>query len=276
MNFLQSLSQQSFLQIALAAGLCAAIGCGVVGSIVVVRRIAFLAGGIAHAALGGMGLASYFGADPVLGATAAAVLSALLIGWISLKARQHEDMLIGAVWAVGMAIGILAVARTPGYNTDLMSYLLGNLLMVTTTEVWMMAALNAVMLVLLSALYRPLLATLHDEEFARLRGLPTTALYLGLLVIVALAVVILLQAVGMVLVMALLTLPAATALLWAASLTSMMLLATGVAAVAITGGLGIAFESDSPAGATIVLCAAGIYLLALLAKRRRRAVGQCR
>ena len=270
MNFLLALSQQSFLQIALVAGWCAALSCGVVGSIVVVRRIAFLAGGIAHAALGGMGLACYFGADPMLGASLAAVLSALLIGWISLKARQHEDMLIGAVWAIGMAIGILAIARTPGYNTDLMTYLLGSLLMVTPTQVWMMLGLNALMLVLLGMFYRPLLATLHDEEFARLRGLPTTALYLGLLVIVALAVVILLQAVGLVLVMALLTLPAATALLWSGSLSRMMLFATVLAAAAIAGGLGVAYETDSPAGATIVLCSAAIYLLALLAKRYKQ------
>lgn len=264
MNFLQALSEHDFLQLALAAGLVSAVGCGVVGSIVVVKRITFLAGGIAHAVLGGMGVAHLFGRDPIVGAALAAVIAALLIGWIGLKAGQREDTLIGSVWAIGMAIGIIAIAHTPGYSTDLMSYLLGNLLMVTREQVLAMALLDLLMLGVLSVLYRPLVATVFDEEFARVRGLPTTALYLGLLVVVALAVVVLVQAVGLVLVMALLTLPAATALLWAGSIGRLMLGATTIAALVIFTGLGVAFETDSPVGATIVLCAASLYLGSLL------------
>jgi zinc transport system permease protein len=267
MNYLQALLEHGFLQIALAAGLASAVGCGVVGSIVVVKRITFLAGGIAHAVLGGMGIAYLLGGDPLFGAVIAAVIAALLIGWISQKAFPYEDMLIGAVWAIGMAVGILAIARTPGYSTDLMSYLLGNLLMVTREQVLRMVVLDGVMLVVLLALYRPLVATLHDEEFARLRGLPTRALYLGLLVVVALAVVVLIQAVGLVLVMALLTLPAATALLFSRSMAVLMSGATAVSAVVIFLGLGAAFETDSPVGATIVLTAALVFLLALACKQ---------
>ena len=264
MNFLQALSEHDFLQLALAAGLVSAVGCGVVGSIVVVKRITFLAGGIAHAVLGGMGVAHLLGRDPIIGAALAAVIAALLIGWIGLKADQREDTLIGSVWAIGMAIGIIAIAHTPGYSTDLMSYLLGNLLMVTREQVLAMALLDLLMLGVLSVLYRPLVATVFDEEFARVRGLPTTALYLGLLVVVALAVVVLVQTVGLVLVMALLTLPAATALLWAGSIGRLMLGATTIAALVIFTGLGVAFETDSPVGATIVLCAASLYLGSLL------------
>lgn len=263
MSFLNAVLEHGFLQLALAAGLMSAVGCGVVGSLVVVRRIVFLAGGIAHAVLGGMGVAHLFGHDPMPGAVASAVLAALLVGWIGLKARQREDMLIGSVWAIGMAIGIVAIAHTPGYSTDLMTYLLGNLLMVSREQVWAMTVLNLLMLGMLAALYRPLVATVFDEEFARVRGLPTTVLYLGLLVAVALAVVVLVQAVGLVLVMALLTLPAATALLWATSMGRLMLGATIVAAIVIVSGLVVAFETDSPAGATIVLCAAALYLVAL-------------
>jgi zinc transport system permease protein len=273
MSFLQALLDHGFLQLALAAGLVSALGCGVVGSLVVVRRITFLAGGIAHAVLGGMGVAHLLGRDPIAGAAIAAVLAATLIGWIGLKAGQREDMLIGSVWAIGMAVGIVAIAHTPGYSTDLMSYLLGNLLMVTREQVWAMALLDALMLGALTALYRPLVATVFDEEFARVRGLPTTMLYLGLLAVVALAVVVLVQAVGLVLVMALLTLPAATALLWAPSVVRLMFGATAVAAAVIVTGLGVAFETDSPAGATIVLCAAMLYLAALALKwlwRKRR------
>jgi zinc transport system permease protein len=247
------------------------VGCGVVGTLVVVKRITFMAGGIAHAVLGGMGVAHWLGRDPLSGAAIAAVVAALLVGWIARRGGEREDMLIGALWAVGMAVGIVAIARTPGYSTDLMSYLLGNLLMVSREQVVAMAWLDALMLLAVLACWRPLVATTFDEEFARLRGLPTMALELGILVTVALAVVLLVQAVGLVLVMALLTLPAATALLLSGSIGRVMVLAGSVAAAEIVFGLGIAFETDAPAGAVIVLASAAVYLLALtwrLARRR--------
>lgn len=270
MNFGAALVEHEFLRIVLMAGLLSALGCGVVGSLVVVKRITFMAGGIAHAVLGGMGVAQWLGGNPPVGATVAAIFAAVLIGWISHRGHQREDMLIGAVWAVGMAVGIVAIAQTPGYGSELMSVLLGNLLMVTREQVWVMAALNAAMLLALALFWRPLMATAFDEEFARVRGLPTLALNLGLLVMIALAVVVLVQAVGLVLVMALLTLPSATALLGASTIGRVMVLAVGIAAVDIVGGLAVAYETDSPAGAVIVLCAAGVYLLALLAQRLRR------
>jgi zinc transport system permease protein len=179
-------------------------------------------------------------------------------------------MLIGALWAVGMAVGIVAIARTPGYSTDLMSYLLGNLLMVSREQVVAMAWLDGLMLLAVLTFWRPLVATTFDEEFARLRGLPTLAIELGVLVTVALAVVLLVQAVGLVLVMALLTLPAATALLLAGSIGRVMVLAGAIAAAEIVLGLGLAFETDAPAGAVIVLASAAVYLLALTWRRPRR------
>lgn len=269
MNFINAVLAHEFLQVALAAGLLAAIGSGVVGTLVVVKRITFMAGGIAHAVLGGMGVAHWLGGDPLMGAAVAAVLAALLVGWIARRGAQREDMLIGALWAVGMAVGILAIARTPGYSTDLMSYLLGNLLMVSREQVLWMALLNLVMLLGILAFWRPLVATTFDEEFARLRGLPTLAIELGVLVTVALAVVLLVQAVGLVLVMALLTLPAATALLLSASIGRVMLLAGSIAALQIVGGLGIAFSIDAPTGAVIVLISAASYGLALMWQRVR-------
>jgi zinc transport system permease protein len=269
MSFLSALVEHEFLRIVLAAGLLSALGCGVVGSLVVVKRITFMAGGIAHTVLGGLGVAHLLGYDPLIGAVVAACLAALLLGWITHRGKQREDMLIGALWAVGMAVGIVAIAHTPGYSTDLMSYLLGNLLMVTRDQVVVMAALDGVMLAALLALWRPLIATTFDEEFARVRGLPTLALNLGLLVMIALAVVVLVQTVGLVLVMALLTLPAATALLASTSIGRMMVIASAVAVVEIVGGLAVAYETDSPAGAVIVLGSAAVYLLALAVKHLR-------
>jgi zinc transport system permease protein len=267
MNFLAALAEHEFLRVVVVAGLLSAVGCGVVGSLVVVKRITFMAGGIAHAALGGMGVAQLLGGSPLAGATLAACLAALLVGWISHRARQREDMLIGAIWAVGMAVGLIAIAHTPGYGSELMSYLLGNLLMVTHGQVVLMGVLDIAMLLALALLWRPLTATIFDEEFARVRGLPTLALNLGLLVLIALAVVVLVQAVGLVLVMALLTLPAATALLGARSIGRVMLAAAFIAALEILGGLALAYETDSPAGAVIVLGAAAVYLAGLWLRR---------
>jgi zinc transport system permease protein len=269
-SFVQALGAHEFLRVALAAGLLAAVGCGVVGTLVVVKRITFMAGGIAHAVLGGMGVAHWLGRDPLAGAAIAAVVAALFVGWIARRGAEREDMLIGALWAVGMAVGIVAIARTPGYSTDLMSYLLGNLLMVSHEQMVAMAWLDGVMLLAVLAFWRPLVATTFDEEFARLRGLPTLAIELGILVTVALAVVLLVQAVGLVLVMALLTLPAATALLLSGSIGRVMALAGAIAASEIVLGLGVAFETDTPAGAVIVLGSAAVYLLALTWQRLRR------
>lgn len=272
MTFLQALWHYPFLQVVMLAGLASAVASGVVGPLVVSRRIAFMAGGIAHSVLGGLGIAHWLGAPPLLGALLAAVVSALLIAFASLRARENEDMLIGALWAVGMAIGIIALAQAPGYSVNLMSYLLGSLMMATRDQVMLMLGLNALMLGLLWLSYRPLMATLFDPEFAALRGVPTGLLYSGFLVVVALAVVVLVYTVGLVMVMALVTLPAATARLGTARLPAMMLAASGAALLAVTLGLATAYAGDLPAGATIVLCAALLYLAGLLiqylAKRR--------
>lgn len=275
MAFLDALLQHGFLQLALLGGLLASIGCGLIGPYVVVRRIGYLAGGIAHTAMGGMGIAYYYGADPLLGALVSAVLAAMAIGWVSLRWSEQEDMLIGALWAVGMAVGILFMSQTSGYNVDLMSYLFGNILMVTGTDLYLMLALDVLILGLVALFYKQFQAVCFDEEFARLRGVPVTAFYLLLLGMVALSIVLLIQVVGLILVIALITLPAAMAGHWMRSLLGMMALATLVAVVATTGGLAAAFTPDLPAGATIILVTAGLYLLSLagrqglLARRRR-------
>ncbi len=273
-EFFIALGEHSFLQSALAAALLASIGCGVVGTYVVVKRIAFIAGGIAHSVLGGMGAALYFGFDPLAGALAAAILAALLIGWVRLQGRAQEDTLIGAVWAIGMAVGILFIAKTPGYQTDLLSYLFGDILLVPEESLWFMAALDALLLLFVGAYHRQFLAVSFDEEFARLRGIPVTFFYLLLLVLVAVTVVLLIQVVGLILVLALLTLPAAVAGHYVHSLAGMMLLATLVGGVTSTLGLALSYGPDLPAGPTIILVAGGIYVTSALTARaiaRRRA-----
>ncbi len=263
-GFFSALAEHAFLQTAVLAGLLASVGCGVVGTYVVVKRIAFLAGSIAHSVLGGMGVALYLGYDPLAGAMAAAVLAALTIGWVRLHWKAQEDTLIGAFWAVGMAVGILFIAKTPGYQADLMSYLFGNILLVPKSSLWFMALLDAVLLLIVGAFHRQFLAVVFDEEFARLRGIPVTFFYLLLLLLVAVTVVLLIQVVGLILVLALLTLPAAVAAHYVYSLGRMMLLATLIGCAVSLSGLALSYEPDLPAGATIVLVAGAVYIVSAL------------
>jgi len=263
-DFFAALAEYAFLQHALIGGLLASLGCGIMGSYVVVKRIGFLAGGISHTVLGGMGIAFFYGLAPIGGALVAALVAALLIGWVSLRWRQQEDTLIGALWAVGMAIGILFISRTPGYNVNLMSYLFGNILMVAEHDLWLMAGLDLLVLVSVLLFYWHFLAVSFDEEFSRLRGVPVTFFYLLLLCLVAITVVLLIQVVGLILVIALLTLPAAIAAQYVHSLGRMMLLATLLGMLFSLLGLAVAFTSDLPAGATIILVAGLSYLLSTL------------
>lgn len=258
--FLEALMEQPFLRTALLAGLLASVGCGVIGTFVVVKRIAFLAGGIAHSVLGGMGAALYFGIDPLLGALGAAVVSALIIGAVRLAWGAQEDTLIGAIWAIGMAAGILFIAKTPGYSTDLMSYLFGNILLVAPRDLWLMAALDLALVVTVALFYRQFLAVSFDEEHARLRGVPVELFYLVLLCLVAVTVVLLIQVVGLILVIALLTLPAAIAGHYLHSLGGIMLFATLLGSAFTSAGLALSFTPDLPSGPTIILLAGACYI----------------
>jgi len=264
--FLQALASHSFMQNALIAGILASLACGVMGTYVVVKRIGFLAGGVAHAVLGGMGIAYFYGVSPIGGALAAAVVAALLIGWVSLRWRQSEDTIIAALWAIGMAIGVLFISQTPGYNVDLMSYLFGNILMVARQDLYRMAGLDAIILLVVLLFYKQFLAVSFDEEFARLRGVHVDFFYLLLLVMVALTVVILIQVVGLILVIALLTLPAAIAVQYLRSLVTIMLFATLLSIAFTSGGLALSYAPDLPAGATIILLAGAVYLLSLVTR----------
>lgn len=259
-GFIEALTQHAFLQTAVLSALLASIGCGVMGTYVVVKRISFIAGGIAHSVLGGMGIAVYLGFDPLHGALLAAIAAALSIGWIRLHWQAQEDTLIGALWAIGMAVGVLFIARTPGYQADLTSYLFGNILLVPRASLWFMLALDLVLLAVVMAYHRQLLAVTFDEEFARLRGIPVSFFYLLLLVLIAVTVVLLIQVVGLILVLALLTLPAAIAGHHLHSIGRMMLLATLIGGFLSVAGLAVSYGPDLPAGPSIVLLAGTAYV----------------
>jgi len=208
-------------------------------------------------------------ASPMLGAVTAALTAAVLIGVISLRAREREDTLIGALWAVGMAVGILFIARTPGYDQDLMSYLFGNILLVRGSDLGLMLALDVVVVALCIVLFPQLQAVCFDEEFARLRGLNVELYYLLLLGLTALTVVLLVTVVGIVLVIALLTLPAAISGQLTSSLRGMMVGAAALSIAFTVTGLAVSYGPDLPAGATTIVLA-GLAYLAVLALRRLR------
>jgi zinc transport system permease protein len=267
-GFLSDLARHSFLQNALWASLLASVACGMIGSFVVVRNISYVAGGIAHCVLGGMGAALYLNKvhgllwlHPLHGAVVAALLAALIIGLVTLKSRERADTIIGALWAVGMALGVLFISLTPGYAEDLMSYLFGNILFVSVSDLWLLSALDLVVVVLGFLFYNQLVAVCFDEEFARLRGVRVELHYLLLLALTALTVVLLTTVVGIILVIALLTLPAAAAGRFTRSLWQMIVAATLLCALFCVGGLWISYAPSLPAGAVIIVIAGAVYLI---------------
>ncbi|MFW6188981.1 MAG: metal ABC transporter permease [Planctomycetota bacterium] len=266
-DLLQALATQPFMQRAVLVGVLAAAACSMVGTYVVVKRITFISGGIAHAVLGGMGIAYFCGYDPLAGALAAAVVAALIIGSVSLHVGQHEDTIIAALWAIGMALGVVFMYKTPGYQQDLMSYLFGNILLVTPADVWLVAGLDAAILLTVILFYKRFLGLCFDEEFTSVQGVNVHVFYLLLLCLIALTVVILVQVVGIILVIALLALPAATAGHFARSLRQMMWIALVVGVVAVLGGIGVSYPYELPSGATIVLLVGALYLLSVVLNR---------
>lgn len=272
-QFLTDLHQYSFLQHALITGILASVACGIIGTYVVVRRISYIAGGIAHSVLGGMGAALYLNKvhglswlAPLHGAVAAALAAAVIIGMVSLRAKQREDTVIGAIWAIGMAVGILFISRTPGYTSDLMSYLFGNILMVSARDLWLLAALDVAVVALGTAFYKQFLAVCFDDEFARLRGLRVEFYYLLLLCLIALTVVVLVTVVGIVMVIALLTLPIAIAGFFSRTLVQMMIVSTFLSVVFTTSGLILSYGPDYPSGATTIVIAGAAYLLVVMVR----------
>ncbi len=250
-----------FLLYALFAGILSSIAGGIVGSYVVVKRIAFISGAIAHAVLSGMGLFLFLSLPPLYGALAAAILSALLIGWIHLRYREREDAVIAAVWAVGMALGVIFVSLTPGTNVDLMHFLLGNILWVTPQDLILLGALDIVVIVVAWSLHTRFSALCFDETQARLQKVPVGALYLLLLVLIALTTVLLIQVVGIVLVIAMLTLPPSIANLYSRKLSHMIFGAVGLGILLSVAGIALSYWWDWPPGATIAFVTGVVYLL---------------
>lgn len=259
--------QFEFMRNALTAGLLASVICGIMGSLVVVNRIVFLSGGIAHAAYGGIGLAFYMGWPYLVGTLGFSLAAAMVMATVTLKAKHRADTIIGVLWALGMAIGIILIDLKPGYNVDLMSYLFGSILTVPDNDLWIMVAMGIIILALVTVYYHDLLAISYDEEFARIRGVPVTLLYFLLIAMLAVTVVMVIQVVGLILVIALLTIPPFIMEQYARSLLVMMIGSSLLGMVFTITGLWISYAFDLTSGASIILVAGSFFFLNLMAQR---------
>ena len=291
--------QFGFMRNALLAGLLVSLACGIIGTFVVVKRIVFISGGIAHAAYGGIGLGYYIkfmvvptlfagsavaadprpGYWPLLGAVVFSLVSALLMGYIERRTRQRADTIIGVLWAIGMAIGIILVDLTRGYKADLMSYLFGSILAVEQLELIIIAGLDALVLVLVTLFYKELLAVSFDETFATVQNVPVGAIYALLLGLIALTVVMLMRVVGLILVIAMLTIPPAISGRFVRRIVPMMALSALLGVLFTTVGLWLSYAWNLTSGASIILVAGVGYLLSLLrpswgTRRRTRTASQ--
>ncbi len=256
--------QYDFMRNALLAGLLVSISCGIIGSLVVVNRIVFMSGGIAHAAFGGVGLGFFCGFSPFLGAAIFASGVSLIMGAVSLKSKHRADTIIGVLWAIGMAVGIILIDLTPGYHVDLMSYLFGSILAVPAADLWLMLPLDGFILLVVLFFYKEFVALSYDEQFAFVVGVPVKTLYLLLLGMTALSIVMIIRVVGLILVIALLTIPPFIAEKYTRSLGQMMVLSSILSICFTLSGLWLSYAFDLTSGATIILVAGVGFFISLV------------
>jgi len=267
MNTIFDLFAYDFFLKAFIAAVFASISCGIIGSYIVSRRIVFISGGITHASFGGIGLAFLLGFNPLLGAVAFAVVSALGIQFFTKVAEVREDSSIAIWWSLGMALGIIFVFLTPGYTPNLMSYLFGNILTVTVSELWWMFVLNLVIIAFFVLLFRKILYIAFDEEFARAAGLPVNLFNYLTIILIALTVVLNIRVVGIILILSLLTIPQATANLFTNDFKRLLILSSVFAFVGTISGLFISYFLDIPSGAAIIFTLVVIFAVLRLIKQ---------
>ncbi|MDD3948428.1 MAG: metal ABC transporter permease [Anaerolineaceae bacterium] len=264
---LSTIFSYEFMRNALLASMWISLACGIVGTLVVLNRIVSLSGGIAHAAYGGVGLAYYLGQDPMLGALLFSTVSALVMGTAHRKSKTGADTLIGVMWSIGMAVGIIFISLTPGYKANLMSYLFGSILAVSSNDLKLMALIAFVVLAFVILSYRSLLAISYDETFSTVRNVQVNLIYLSMLVLIGLTVVVSMRMVGLILVIALLSIPPAVARVFLKDMRGIMLLSFILSAIFCALGLVISFLTNIQTGPVIILLASTAYLISLLVRQ---------
>jgi zinc transport system permease protein len=266
MNILIELFSYDFFVNAFLASLLAAISCGIIGTYIVSRRIVFISGGITHASFGGIGMGYYLGINPLIGAGIFSILSGMGIQLFSSKGKVREDSSIAIWWSLGMAIGIIFVYLTPGYAPNLMSYLFGSILTVSTGELWLMLALAIIIILFFTLFYRTILYIAFDEDFAKTSDLPVGLFNYLLMILISLTIVLNIRVVGIILILSLLTIPQATANIFTRDFGRMMVYSVGFAFLASFIGLLVSYFADIPSGATIIFTQVVIFGLVKLIK----------
>jgi len=266
---LKDLIQYPFFYNSLLVGILASVACGVMGAYIVTKRLSLITGSIAHTAFGGVGMAVYFNMNPLLGATWFCLAAAGIVGAIRQNWPEHEDALMSAMWAVGMAIGMILVHFKGGYSGDMVNYLFGNILLTNTEDMKIIIGLNIIVLGTVALLYRSFQALTFDEEFAKTRNLPVSFLSIILFILIALTTVALLRVVGIILVITLLSLPAAGALNLSAKFKTIQVLAACISALSTSIGLILSYGYDLPSGPCIIFATTALYGLTFLVKKLR-------
>jgi len=256
-----------FMQNAILVGIMASVICGVIGPFIVARRMVFISGGLSHTAFGGLGIAYWLGIHPLFGAAAFVLTSAVLIARLEEKKLSQNDLFIGILWAVGVAIGIVFIHMTPGYAPDLMTFLFGNILTVPRADVIITLILVLSVTTAVLIFYRGFVAIALDEEYAKARRLPVASLKMGLMILIAISIVILIQVVGILLVIALLTIPVAVASELSGNFHRIMFLSVLCGIVTCLAGLLLSYFIAFPSGASIILIGGALLGLVKGVKR---------
>lgn len=256
----------TFFQHALLGSLLASIACGIIGTYIVTRRLVFISGGITHASFGGIGIGLYTGISPILSAALFAVFSAFGVEWLSKHKDMREDSAIAVFWTFGMAVGIIFSFLAPGFTPDLSAYLFGNILTITSTDLWVLAILSILLAIFFTLFLNPIIYIAFDREFARSQRIPVAWFEYILMMFIALTIVSCLRMVGIVLVLSLLTLPQMTANLFTHSFKRIIGLSIGIGFIGCTGGLLLSYQLQVPSGAAIIFFSILIYALCKIGK----------
>lgn len=263
----------SFLQNALIAAIFSSIVCGIIGTIIVEKKLVSMSGGIAHTSFGGIGLGYMTGVEPIIPGLIFSIIAALSISKINRNSQTNADTLIGMFWAIGMALGIMFIALTPGYQPDMTSYLFGDILTVSDTYLYLIIGLSFFVLISVAAYFNYLRGYMFDEEYLQVLGINVIRLENFIFILISLSIVILIKVVGIILSIALLTIPPAAAKLFTKELKNMMLIATLFGLAFNIGGLIISYYLNIPSGATIILFSSSLYFMTVLFRlNKKRAV----
>lgn len=264
-EFIELLSYKFFLNAVLAAVL-ASISCGIIGSYIVAKRIVFISGGITHASFGGIGIGYFFGFSPIIGAMFFGVLSALGIEYMSKKTDVREDSVIAILWSLGMAVGIIFVFLTPGYSANLMSFLFGNILTVSSLNLQLLLVLALALIVIFGLLFKAILFVAFDEEYARAIKLPVKTINYLMITLVALTIVLNIRVAGIILVLSLLTIPQTIAGVFTNNFKKIIIISIFTGMTGSFAGLLASYFFDIPSGAAIIFLLVLIFVAARIIK----------